>query len=92
MGLNSILFTVHGKVQGVGFRWSTKSFADKLGIKGYVKNRSDGTVEVLAIGSDIQINEISEFLSKGTPFSRVEYVEESQVEVSENCYNRFVIE
>ena len=33
-----------GRVQGVNFRWMTKRFADKLGLKGYVMNKEDGSV------------------------------------------------
>ncbi|KAK1936095.1 putative acylphosphatase [Babesia divergens] len=40
----AVQFRVHGRVQGVFFRKFTKLEADKLGIKGFVKNESDGTV------------------------------------------------
>ncbi len=39
---------VHGKVQGVGFRASTRALAMDMGVKGYVENLSDGTVKVVA--------------------------------------------
>ncbi|WEV44813.1 acylphosphatase [Streptococcaceae bacterium ESL0687] len=41
-------FIVSGRVQGVGFRWSTQSLARELGIKGQVWNNDDGSVEILA--------------------------------------------
>ncbi|ANZ62181.1 acylphosphatase [Secundilactobacillus paracollinoides] len=44
----SQLISVVGRVQGVGFRWSTKRMADELNVTGWVKNERDGTVSVLA--------------------------------------------
>ncbi len=41
---------VHGRVQGVGFRWWTRSRALELGLTGYAANRSDGRVQVVAQG------------------------------------------
>jgi acylphosphatase len=41
---------VHGRVQGVGFRWWTRSRASELGLKGYASNLADGRVEVVAEG------------------------------------------
>lgn len=41
---------VHGNVQGVGFRWWTRSRALELGLTGYAKNLADGRVEVVAEG------------------------------------------
>ena len=48
-----------GQVQGVGFRYSTSHFAKNLGLKGWVKNLSDGRVEALVVG---EANLIDEFL------------------------------
>ena len=42
---------VHGNVQGVGFRWWTRSRALELGLAGYAKNLDDGRVEVVAEGA-----------------------------------------
>ncbi|OBG59234.1 MULTISPECIES: acylphosphatase [unclassified Mycobacterium] len=41
---------VHGKVQGVGFRWWTRSRALELGLTGYAANQADGRVLVVAQG------------------------------------------
>ena len=46
---------VEGRVQGVWFRESTRIRAAEIGIKGWVKNRSDGTVEIVAEGSEENI-------------------------------------
>ena len=44
-----------GVVQGVGFRLMTKVYADSLHIRGYVKNLSDGSVELLAVGEKVSL-------------------------------------
>jgi acylphosphatase len=59
---------VHGKVQGVGFRWWTRSRALELGLTGYAANRPDGRVHVVAQGSRADCQRLLELLrSDGTP-------------------------
>ncbi len=69
-------FIVIGHVQGVFFRVSTKKKANELGIKGFVRNRSDGSVEVFAKGKYIE--EFYAWLKVGPSSSRVDHVERSQ--------------
>jgi acylphosphatase len=45
-----------GLVQGVGFRFTAERFANKLDIKGWVKNLDDGRVEIVAEGDESQLN------------------------------------
>ncbi|EXJ22755.1 putative Acylphosphate phosphohydrolase [Alkalibacterium sp. AK22] len=66
---------VSGRVQGVGFRFSTKQAADELGIKGIVRNEPDGTVYTEAVGSEDQLSAFVEALRKGpSPASQVDKV------------------
>lgn len=66
---------VFGQVQGVGFRYSTKEAADRQNIKGFVRNETDGTVYVEAIGNDEAIKEFIEILKNGpAPASNVDRV------------------
>ena len=53
MGQSDVRLTawVHGHVQGVGFRWWTRSRALELGLTGYAANKPDGRVQVVAQGS-----------------------------------------
>lgn len=53
---------VHGHVQGVGFRWWTRSRALELGLSGYAKNLSDGRVEVVAEGEQGDVDKLLELL------------------------------
>ena len=66
---------VHGRVQGVGFRWSAVRAARALGLSGTVANRPDGTVEVVAEGSIETLARLVGWLEKGPPGSRVSHVE-----------------
>ncbi|MDT5016817.1 MAG: acylphosphatase [Mycobacterium sp.] len=59
---------VHGHVQGVGFRWWTRSRALELGLTGYASNRPDGRVQVVAQGSRSACETLLEVLqSADTP-------------------------
>ncbi|MEM2175570.1 MAG: acylphosphatase [Candidatus Micrarchaeia archaeon] len=76
---------IEGKVQGVNFRWNTKIKAEKLGIRGWVRNLADGRVEVVAEGSEENIKEFIKFLKKGPPKAKVEKIEINE----ENPKNEF---
>ncbi len=65
---------VTGRVQGVFYRASAKARADALGITGYAKNRSDGSVEVQACGSPEALATFRSWLASGPPDARVEAV------------------
>ncbi|OOF58957.1 acylphosphatase [Rodentibacter myodis] len=65
-------FLIYGRVQGVGFRYSTWKEAEKLGVKGTVRNRADGSVEVIAQGSDAQMNAFEQWLKTGPRTAKVE--------------------
>ncbi len=75
------LYTVRGRVQGVGFRYFVEDCAQRLGLVGYVKNRFDGTVEVYAIGDFKQLTALKKQLLSGPRFGRVENVEEREAPV-----------
>ena len=69
-------FIVRGRVQGVGFRWFVEREAHTLGISGWVRNNSDGSVEVLAMGTDEQLSNLRSRLRQGPRAARVDDVEE----------------
>jgi acylphosphatase len=68
-------YSVIGRVQGVGFRWFVEREARILGVHGWVRNRADGTVEVLAAGTNEQLNALYKKLREGPRASRVDDVE-----------------
>jgi acylphosphatase len=57
---------VHGHVQGVGFRWWTRSRALELGLTGYAANKPDGRVQVVARGPRAAAERLLELLEGGT--------------------------
>jgi acylphosphatase len=71
-------FVVRGRVQGVGFRWFVEREAHILGIAGWVRNNSDGSVEVLAQGTRDQLSGLRSHLREGPRAARVDAVEESE--------------
>jgi acylphosphatase len=62
--MNRLTIKIYGEVQGVGLRYETKVKADKLGIKGFVRNEPDGTVFVEAFGREEDLNELLGWLEK----------------------------
>jgi acylphosphatase len=63
-------------VQGVGFRFFTQHAAEKLRVSGFVRNLSDGRVEVFAMGTPQQHKELRALLERGPRFSGVTEVRE----------------
>lgn len=59
--------TVHGQVQGVGFRYTTRRMAHELGVVGWVRNLRDGSVEVWAQGTSDAVDGMQRFLTHGPP-------------------------
>jgi acylphosphatase len=64
-------YHVTGHVQGVGFRWWTQQHAKRLGLRGYVRNLSDGSVEVQASGSPDSLAQLHALLQRGPTGARV---------------------
>ena len=71
---------IKGKVQGVWYRGSTKRKALELGIKGFVRNESDGSVYAEIEGEETQLNALIQWCKSGPPLANVTSVE---VEASE---------
>lgn len=71
----AVRLRVRGLVQGVGFRWSLCREAQGLGLRGWVRNRSDGSVEALAWGEAEAVAELLAWAAQGPPAARVSGVE-----------------
>jgi acylphosphatase len=74
-------FVVRGRVQGVGFRWFVEREAHLLKISGWVRNNADGSVEVLAAGTQEQLSGLRLRLKEGPRAARVDGVEETEAEL-----------
>jgi len=81
---------VRGRVQGVGFRWFVAEIARELGVAGWVRNRTDGTVEVAAEGDDRSIDGLRGRLANGPPGAVVRSVDDAGP-VSEPLVKPFTI-
>ena len=65
---------IHGRVQGVGFRWALTEEARKLCLDGWVRNRDDGSVEALLIGPQEAVDALTVWAHRGPPRARVDRV------------------
>ncbi|MBW2995745.1 acylphosphatase [Candidatus Woesearchaeota archaeon] len=68
---------VHGRVQGVFFRYNTQKKAKKFGLTGWVKNNPDRTVEIIAEGEESKLKELAAWCSKGPLLAKVEKIDTS---------------
>lgn len=75
MGLESLHAVVHGDVQGVGFRYFVQRRAQEAGIRGWVRNRPDGSVELLAVGGRAALERLLEQVSRGPGLAEVARVD-----------------
>jgi len=62
---------IHGRVQGVGYRDAAVQAAFEFGVAGWVRNRSDGTVEAVAQGSPAAVESFVTWCRRGPPLARV---------------------
>jgi acylphosphatase len=74
---------ISGRVQGVGFRWSAQTEARRLGLLGWVRNLSNGTVEVLAEGTRMMVEALVEWCKTGPSLGRVTAVDVRWKEATE---------
>jgi acylphosphatase len=82
---------VHGRVQGVGFRYFVYHTGSRLGLAGNVSNSPDGTVDIVVEGSPRRIAEFLREVEKGPPMARVERMEVHDMPAEGN-YGSFSIE
>jgi acylphosphatase len=66
---------IHGNVQGVGFRYYAKQTADVLGIFGWVRNESDGSVTLEAEGEEEKIIQFLQWCRTGPRYAKIEKVD-----------------
>lgn len=77
---------VHGRVQGVGYRYSMTAQASRFGITGWVRNRRDGTVEAVVAGSAENVERIVEWARRGPPGAMVTQLD---IEDAEGDFDSF---
>jgi acylphosphatase len=72
--MTSLHVVITGRVHGVGYRDALKAQAETLGISGWVRNRTDGSVEAVLQGSDRALQAALEWARRGPPLARVDGV------------------
>lgn len=90
MTIKSINIKVVGRVQGVGFRYFSYQYAKELNICGYVKNLSNGDVEILAIAEEHILSIYLNILKQGPPRSNILSVDYEEIKLNKE-YNDFKI-
>lgn len=66
---------ISGRVQGVAFRFETQSAAERIGVRGWVRNRPDGTVQALFEGERERVEEMLAWCRRGPALARVTAVD-----------------
>lgn len=74
---------ITGRVQGVFFRASTRDMADTLGLKGYVRNLNDGSVQAVFEGRREQLEKAVNWCRQGPPGAAVKHVKEKWLDCPE---------
>jgi acylphosphatase len=81
---------VHGKVQGVGFRWLVQRIANQYEVHGYVRNLCDGTVQILAQAEEHTFEVFQLAIASGGNYARVDKLELTKID-SAKKYHGFEI-
>jgi len=76
---------IEGRVQGVGFRYYTQMQAQRLGVCGWVRNCSDGTVEAVICGEAEQVAAMKQWLKHGPDYAQVTNIEFSAGHLPGSC-------
>jgi acylphosphatase len=84
-------YVVSGMVQGVGFRWFVLREANRLALRGWVTNLPDGSVEVVAEGTEDRLGELEAALTRGPSVARVRDVAKFDVPRDVDVSNFFDI-
>jgi len=73
--MRTVTITVHGRVQGVGFRYALREEARRAGVQGWVRNRRDGTVEALLAGDTAIVDSVLAWAHHGPPSAQVDRID-----------------
>ncbi len=88
----AVVWVVRGRVQGVGFRYFTRSCARQLGLGGRVRNLAGGEVEIEVAGSPERVRQLHAAVLQGPPGARVAAVEERALATVPEGWQTFEID
>ncbi len=81
--LRAVRWIVTGRVQGVSYRYFTQQAARELELTGWVRNLTDGSVEVQVAGDDLILERLRQRLREGPRFGRVDDLAEEPLDVDQ---------
>lgn len=76
-------YIIHGRVQGVGYRYFAEGVAEEVGVAGWARNLDDGSVEIYAVGTAEQLSALAGYLWRGPRGADVRAVQELEALVQE---------
>ena len=79
-GKKAVHTIISGRVQGVFFRMETRRTAERFGVDGWVRNRSDGTVEAVFEGESEKVDLAVDWCKKGPPMASVANIKIDEIE------------
>ena len=82
---------IFGRVQGVWFRASTQEAAQRLGLRGWVRNTPDGAVEIHAQGENEAVDKLLSWCYQGPPGARVDKIDCRETPVVDDALDGFSI-
>ena len=82
MTMRACQLTIEGRVQGVGFRDSLRHEAMRSRVRGWVRNRRNGSVEALLVGSDTAVEALIEWCRHGPPSASVSRVQVAELDAA----------
>ena len=91
MAIKTVRVRIHGRVQGVFFRHHTKLMAEGLGLSGWVKNCTDGSVEAICSGSTERVDQMIDWLHVGPDSAVVSRVDIDSADDQISSRNDFTI-
>ena len=84
---------IHGRVQGVGYRYSVLEQIEshQVIVRGEIRNLPNGTVEIIAQGGIEELKDVRRFASQGSERSKIRDIEEVITEISEFTFESFEV-
>ena len=89
--MKKIRAIVSGKVQGVGFRFSTQQQARQIGVNGYVRNLKNGDVEIVALGNTEKVDTLLKWAKLGPPSAIVHNLQVEVIVADDEEFKSFEI-
>jgi len=87
----ALRLVVRGKVQGVGFRWFVRETARRCELRGWVRNNSNGTVELVAAGDPECVDRLLSAIRRGPQGARVDEVNEEPLDDAATLPSPFAV-